>query len=92
MSLVDIISITLALTVVVATALLAIASKNIVYGVVFLLCSNVALGIVYYMLSAPTAALFQFAIFSGAIVVFFLITVMLTRAGQTQFEEEEAMA
>jgi NADH:ubiquinone oxidoreductase subunit 6 (subunit J) len=79
------------LTVVVATALLAVASKNIVYGVVFLLCSNVALGITYYMLSAPTAALFQFAIFSGAIVVFFLITVMLTRAGNTQFEEEEVL-
>jgi NADH:ubiquinone oxidoreductase subunit 6 (subunit J) len=79
------------LTAVVATALLAVASKNIVYGVVFLLCSNVALGIAYYMLSAPTAALFQFAVFSGAIVVFFLITVMLTRAGDTQFEDEEAL-
>lgn len=79
------------LTAVVATALLAVASKNIVYGVVFLLCSNVSLGIAYYMLSAPTAALFQFAIFSGAIVVFFLITVMLTRAGNTEFEEEEVL-
>ena len=85
------IALLIVLTVVVATALLAVASKNIVYGVVFLLCSNVALGITYYMLSAPTAALFQFAIFSGAIVVFFLITVMLTRAGNTQFEEEEVL-
>ncbi len=77
------------LAVAVVSSLLAVASRNIVYGVVFLLCSNVALGIIYYMLSAPTAALFQFAIFSGAIVVFFLITVMLTRAGQTNFDEEE---
>ena len=77
------------LTIVVVTAFLAVASRNIVYGVVFLLCSNVALGIAYYMMGAPTAALFQFAIFSGAIVVFFLITVMLTQAGQTRFDEEE---
>ncbi len=86
------IAIIIVLTVVVATAFLAVVSRNIVYGVVFLLCSNVALGIVYYMMSAPTAAIFQFAIFSGAIVVFFLITVMLTQAGQTRFDDEEVKA
>ncbi|MCK4582461.1 NADH-quinone oxidoreductase subunit J [Candidatus Bathyarchaeota archaeon] len=86
------IALIIVLTVVVVTAFLAVVSRNIVYGVVFLLCSNVALGIVYYMMSAPTAALFQFAIFSGAIVVFFLITVMLTQAGQTRFDDEEVSA
>ena len=86
------IAIIIVLSVVVVTALLAVVSKNIVYGVVSLLCSNVALGIAYYMMNAPTAALFQFAIFSGAIVVFFLITVMLTQAGQTRFDEEEVTA
>ncbi len=86
------IAIMLALTVVVVTAFLAVVSRNIVYGVIFLLCSNVALGIVYYMMNAPTAALFQFAIFSGAIVVFFLITVMLTQAGQARFDDKEASA
>ncbi len=83
------IALIIVLAVVVVTAFLAVASRNIVYGVVSLLCSNVALGIAYYMMNAPTAALFQFAIFSGAIVVFFLITVMLTQAGQAKFDEEE---
>jgi len=86
------IALIIVLTVVVVMAFLAVVSRNIVYGVVFLLCSNVALGIVYYMMNAPTAALFQFAIFSGAIVVFFLITVMLTQAGQTRFDDEEVTA
>jgi NADH:ubiquinone oxidoreductase subunit 6 (subunit J) len=86
------IALIIVLSVVVVMALLAVVSRNIVYGVVFLLCSNVALGIAYYMMKAPTAALFQFAIFSGAIVVFFLITVMLTQAGQTRFDEEEVTA
>ncbi len=70
----------LALTVV--SALLAVTSRNIVYGVVFLLCTNVSLGIVYYMMGAPTVALFQLAIFAGAVVVFFIITVMFTKAGR----------
>jgi NADH:ubiquinone oxidoreductase subunit 6 (subunit J) len=33
-------------------------------------------------------ALFQFAIFAGAIVVFFIITVMFTKAGEMEFKEE----
>jgi NADH-quinone oxidoreductase subunit J len=76
------------LTLTVASALFAVSSKNIVYGVVFLLCANVSLGIVYYIVGAPTVALFQFAIFAGAIVVFFIITVMFTRAGEMELTEE----
>lgn len=77
------------LSLAVISAFLAVAMPNIVYGVVFLLCTNVALGILYYMLGAPTVALFQLAIFAGAIVVFFVITVMLTRAGVMETAEVE---
>lgn len=76
----------LALTVV--SALLAVTSVNIVYGVVFLLCTNVCLGIVYYMMGAPTVALFQLAIFAGAVVVFFVVTVMFTRAGRMEVTDD----
>jgi NADH-quinone oxidoreductase subunit J len=77
------------LTITVASAFFAVSSKNIVYGVVFLLCANVSLGIVYYIVGAPLVALFQFAIFAGAIVVFFIITVMFTKAGEMDLTEEE---
>ena len=76
------IALILALALTVVSALLAVTSRNIVYGVVFLLCTNVSLGIVYYMMGAPTVALFQLAIFAGAVVVFFIITVMFTKAGR----------
>lgn len=77
----------LALTVL--SAFLAVTHKNIVYGVIFLLCTNVCLGIVYYMVGAPTVALFQLAVFAGAVVVFFVITVMFTKAGNMELTEEE---
>jgi len=77
------------LSLTVISAFLAVAMPNIVYGVVFLLCTNVILGILYYMVGAPTVALFQLAIFAGAIVVFFLITVMLTKAGEMEPAEVE---
>ena len=73
----------------VVSAFLAVAMTNIVYGVVFLLCTNVALGILYYMVGAPTVALFQFAIFAGAIVVFFIVTVMLTQSGRMETSDVE---
>jgi NADH-quinone oxidoreductase subunit J len=76
------------LTIVIVSALLSVSSKNIVYAVVFLLCTNISLGIVYYMMGAPTVALFQFAIFAGAIVVFFVITIMLTQGGDMSFSDE----
>ncbi len=76
----------LALTV--FSALLAVTSVNIVYGVVFLLCTNICLGIVYYMMGAPTVALFQLAIFAGAVVVFFVVTVMFTRAGRMEVTDD----
>lgn len=77
------------LSLAVVSSFLAVSMPNIVYGVVFLLCTNVLLGILYYLVGAPTVALFQLAIFAGAIVVFFIITVMLTQAGRMELTEVE---
>ena len=71
------------------SAFLTVADPNIIYAVVFLLGLNVFLGILYYVLGAPMVSLFQLAIFAGAIVVFFLITVMLTRGGRMEEVAEE---
>ena len=75
------------LSLVIISALLAVTSKNIVYAVIALLSTNVTLGIAYYMMGAPTVALFQLAIFAGAVVVFFVITVMLTTGGDVEFDD-----
>jgi NADH-quinone oxidoreductase subunit J len=57
--------------------------------VVFLLCTNIGLGVVYFMMGAPTVALFQVAIFAGAVVVFFVITVMFTQSGTMTTDDVE---
>ncbi len=80
------------LIVTVVSAGLAVMMPNIVYGVVFLLCTNISLAIAYYMMGAPTVALFQLAIFAGAVVVFFIITVMFTRAGEMEIVDEPEVA
>ena len=76
------------LSLVIVSALLAVTSKNIVYAVIALLATNVSLAITYYMIGAPTVALFQLAIFAGAVVVFFVITVMLTTGGDVEFDDD----
>ena len=84
------IDVLIVLVISVVSAFLAVSMRNIVNGVIFLLCSNVSLGILYYMLGAPMAALFQLAIFAGAIVVFFVITIMFTKGGDMEPPREEA--
>lgn len=76
------------LSLVVVSALLAVTSRNIVYAVLALLTTNISLGVAYYMMGAPTVALFQLAIFAGAVVVFFVITVMLTTGGDVEFDDD----
>jgi NADH:ubiquinone oxidoreductase subunit 6 (subunit J) len=44
------------------------------------------------MLGAPTVALFQLAIFAGAVVVFFIITVMFTQAGEMEIVDDPEVA
>ena len=78
------------LSLVLVSGLLAVTSRNIVYAVLALLSTNVTLGIAYYMMGAPTVALFQLAIFAGAVVVFFVITVMLTSGGDMKYEDESS--
>ncbi len=86
------IALLLVLIVTVVSAGLAVMMPNIVYGVVFLLCTNITLAIAYYMMGAPTVALFQLAIFAGAVVVFFIITVMFTKAGEMEIVDEPEVA
>jgi NADH-quinone oxidoreductase subunit J len=86
------IALLLVLVVTVVSAGLAVTMPNIVYGVVFLLCTNITLAIAYYMMGAPTVALFQLAVFAGAVVVFFIITVMFTKAGEMEIVDESEVA
>ncbi len=59
----------------------AVFHPNLMYAVLSLLVFNIILAIVYYALSAPFVAVFQLAVFAGAIIVFFIVTVTLTRGG-----------
>lgn len=69
----------LLLTTVIVMAVLTVEAQELLYAALSLLGMCVALGILYWLLSAPYVAVFQLAIYAGAIIVLFVSVIMLTR-------------
>jgi NADH-quinone oxidoreductase subunit J len=72
----------LLLILIILLSFLAVEKPNIMYALLFLFGLNVALGILYFVLGAPLVGVVQLAVFSGAIVVLFLLAAMLTKGGK----------
>jgi NADH:ubiquinone oxidoreductase subunit 6 (subunit J) len=63
----------------VASALLALESKEIVYGAISLAVMLVSMAGFFILLDAPFVAMFQIIVYVGAVAVLILFTVMLVR-------------
>ncbi|MCM8815673.1 MAG: hypothetical protein NC931_06835, partial [Candidatus Omnitrophica bacterium] len=66
-------------------AALAIFLKDMLRAVICLLISSVFLGIVFFILRAPYAGVFEISVVAGLIMVLFILTISLT-GGQADFE------
>ena len=75
-----------------AIALLAtlrvITSFKPVYALLYLICSLLAVAVVFFTLGAPFAAALEVIVYAGAIMVLFVFVVMLLNLG-TQTEAQE---
>jgi len=67
------------LAVVVVMAVLTVEAEELLYSALGLLGMSVALGVLYWLLFAPYVAVFQLAVYAGAVVVLFVSVIMLTR-------------
>ena len=67
------------LAAVVVMAVLTVEAEELLYSALGLLGMSVALGILYWLLFAPYVAVFQLAVYAGAVVVLFVSVIMLTR-------------
>jgi len=63
----------------IALALLAVEIKDLLAAAVSLGGMCAVLGMLFWMLFAPYVAIFQLAIYAGAVVVLFVVTIFLTR-------------
>jgi NADH-quinone oxidoreductase subunit J len=73
----------LALVVVVAT-LFAITERHPVHAIVYLATSFFGLAVIFYLLAAPLAAVFEVIIYAGAIMVLFLFVIMMLDLGHPE--------
>lgn len=67
------------LAAVVVMAVLTVEAEELLYSALGLLGMSVALGVLYWLLFAPYVAVFQLAVYAGAVVVLFVSVIMLTR-------------
>jgi len=67
------------LAAVVVMAVLTVEAEELLYSALGLLGMSIALGILYWLLFAPYVAVFQLAVYAGAVIVLFVSVIMLTR-------------
>jgi NADH-quinone oxidoreductase subunit J len=60
-------------------AFIVAEAEDMLYAVLGLLGMCVSIGLLYWVLSAPYVAVFQLAIYGGAVIVLLISVVMLTR-------------
>jgi NADH:ubiquinone oxidoreductase subunit 6 (subunit J) len=67
------------MVVTVGSAILALESEEIIYGAIGLAGSLFGVATLFFLLNAPYVAVFQIAVYIGAVAVLILFTVMLVR-------------
>jgi NADH:ubiquinone oxidoreductase subunit 6 (subunit J) len=70
----------------VGSAIFALEAKEIIYGAIGLAGSLFGVATLFFLLDAPYVAVFQIAVYIGAVAVLILFTVMLVR--QEKWEKE----
>ena len=67
------------MVVTVGSAIVALEAKEIIYGAIGLAGSLFGVATLFFLLNAPYVAVFQIAVYIGAVAVLILFTVMLVR-------------
>ena len=72
-----------------ATAMM-ITRLNAVHGLLYLILSLLAVGLLFFLLGAHFAAVLEVIIYAGAIMVLFVFVIMMLNQGQKTIEQERA--
>ena len=70
--------------VVIAATLFAVTERHAVHAIVYLATSFFGLAVIFYLLAAPLAAVFEVIIYAGAIMVLFLFVIMMLDLGHPE--------
>ena len=65
-----------------------ITRLNAVHGLLYLILSLLAVGVIFFLLGAHFAAVLEVIIYAGAIMVLFVFVIMMLNQGQKTIEQE----
>jgi NADH-quinone oxidoreductase subunit J len=65
-----------------------ITRLNAVHGLLYLILSLLAVGVIFFLLGAHFAAVLEVIIYAGAIMVLFVFVIMMLNQGQKTMEQE----
>lgn len=65
-------------------ALLAVTEKHPVHAILYLVSSLFGMAVIFYLLMAPLAAVFEVILYAGAIMVLFLFVIMMLDLGHPE--------
>ena len=65
-----------------------ITRLNAVHGLLYLILSLLAVGVIFFLLGAQFAAVLEVIIYAGAIMVLFVFVIMMLNQGQTTIDQE----
>lgn len=68
---------------------LAIAGRNAIHSLLFLIVSLLSISIIFYILGAPFIAALEIIIYAGAVMVLFIFVIMMLNVGIERETENE---
>jgi NADH-quinone oxidoreductase subunit J len=68
---------------------LAIAGRNAIHSLLFLIVSLLSISIVFYILGAPFIAALEIIIYAGAVMVLFIFVIMMLNVGMEREAENK---
>jgi NADH-quinone oxidoreductase subunit J len=80
----------IASAVAVFATIMMITRLNAVHGLLYLILSLLAVGVLFFLLGAHFAAVLEVIIYAGAIMVLFVFVIMMLNQGQKTVEQERS--
>ena len=73
----------------IAMAVAALEVEKLTSGIVFLALSSVGIGSIFFLVGASYAAVFEFLLYAGVLIVLFMVAASLTEKSKEREEMEE---
>lgn len=75
----------------IAMAVAALEVENITRSILFLALSSVSIGSMFFLVGASYAALFEFVLYAGVLIILFIIAASLTETSENETIAKELL-